>query len=43
MKTKVLGPLSLALVMTGLAATVGPNGPKLTTREVMRAKLESSQ
>ncbi len=43
MKTKALGPLALALVMTGLAATVGPNDPKLTTREVMRAKLDSSQ
>jgi cytochrome c556 len=44
MKTKtILGAVAVAVLMTGLAATVAPNDPKLTTREVMRAKLDSSQ
>lgn len=44
MKTKII--LSLVLVtalFAGLAATVAPNDPKITTREVMKLKLESSQ
>jgi cytochrome c556 len=44
MKTKtILGAVAVAVLVTGLAATVAPNDPKLTTREVMRAKLDSSQ
>lgn len=44
MKTKIiLGAMLGAVLMAGLAATVAPNDPKLTTREVMKAKLESSQ
>jgi cytochrome c556 len=30
-------------MFAGIAATVAPNDPKITTREVMKAKLESSQ
>ncbi len=47
MKTKILLSLALgAALLAGLAATVGPaapNDPKVTTREVMKVKLESSQ
>jgi len=44
MKTKIiLGAVLGAVLMAGLAATVAPNDPKLTTREVLRAKLDSSQ
>ncbi len=44
MKMKIL--LSLVLLgalFAGLAASVAPNDPKVTTREVMKVKLESSQ
>ena len=45
MKTKnLLFAVLLAVAgFTSLAATLAPNDPKLTTREVMRSKLESSQ
>lgn len=44
MKTIVIiSVVSLAVLFACLAAPVGPNDPKLTTREVMRAKLDSSQ
>ena len=44
MKMKiVLWAALLAVVLTSLAATIAPNDPKITTREVMKAKLESSQ
>ncbi|KAF0181456.1 MAG: hypothetical protein FD161_129 [Limisphaerales bacterium] len=44
MKTKtILGAVLGAVLFTSLAATVAPNDPKITTREVMKAKLESSQ
>lgn len=44
MKTKaVLGAVVAAVLISGFAATIAPNDPKLTTREVMKAKLESSQ
>ena len=44
MKTKVAlcGLLSIAL-LAGVAATIAPNDPKITTREIMKLKLESSQ
>lgn len=44
MKTKVAlcGLLSIAL-LAGVAATIAPNEPKITTREIMKLKLESSQ
>lgn len=44
MKTKViLGSVLIAALLTGLAATIAPNDPKVTTREIMKLKLESSQ
>lgn len=44
MKTKIVLPAVLAVVLfAGIAATVAPNEPKVTTREVMKLKLESSQ
>lgn len=44
MKTKhVLGAVLAVALFAGVAATVAPNDPKITTREVMKAKLESSQ
>lgn len=44
MKTRpVLGALLVVALFAGIAATVAPNDPKITTREVMKAKLESSQ
>lgn len=44
MKTKtILGAVLGAVLFASLAATVAPNDPKITTREVMKAKLESSQ
>jgi cytochrome c556 len=44
MKTiAIISAVSIAVFLTCFAATVGPNDPKLTTREVMRAKLDSSQ
>jgi len=44
MKTKIiLGTVLGAVLFAGFAATVAPNDPKITTREVMKAKLESSQ
>ncbi len=42
MKTKHLCWLVFVAVV-GLAASLAPNDPKLTTREVMRSKLDSSQ
>lgn len=44
MKTRpVLSALLVVALFAGIAATVAPNDPKITTREVMKAKLESSQ
>lgn len=44
MKTRpVLSALLGVALFAGIAATVAPNDPKITTREVMKAKLESSQ
>lgn len=44
MKTKIVLSSVLAVVLfAGIAATVAPNEPKVTTREVMKLKLESSQ
>lgn len=44
MKTKtVLSAVLVAAVFACVAATVAPNDPKITTREVMKLKLESSQ
>ncbi len=44
MKTKILLWSVLgAVLLGGLAAAVAPNDPKITTREVMKLKLESSQ
>lgn len=45
MKTKMfwLASLVAGIGFAGLAATLTPNDPKLTTREVMRSKLDSSQ
>lgn len=44
MKTKTVLSAVLALTLfASLAATVAPNDPKITTREVMKLKLESSQ
>lgn len=38
-----MSALLAGVVIAGVAATVAPNDPKITTREVMKAKLESSQ
>lgn len=44
MKTKIMPGLGLvAVLLAGLAATRVPDDPKVTTREVMKLKLESSQ
>ena len=44
MKTKIALSVLLAIgLLAGLAATVAPNDPKITTREIMKLKLESSQ
>lgn len=44
MKTEaILWAALAALLFASLGATVAPNDPKITTREVMKAKLESSQ
>lgn len=44
MKTKtVLSGVLVVALFASIAATVAPNDPKITTREVMKAKLESSQ
>lgn len=44
MKTKILlSTVLVAALFAGLAATVAPNDPKITTREIMKVKLESSQ
>ncbi|MEQ2007543.1 MAG: hypothetical protein ABMA26_12160 [Limisphaerales bacterium] len=44
MKTKtVLSAVLTVAIFAGVAATVAPNDPKITTREVMKLKLESSQ
>ena len=44
MKTKtVLSAVLASALFVGVAATVAPNDPKITTREVMKLKLESSQ
>ncbi len=44
MKTRTVLSIVLAVaLLAGVAATVAPNDPKITTREVMKLKLESSQ
>lgn len=45
MKTKLfwMAALLAGVGLAGGAATLTPNDPKLTTREVMRSKLDSSQ
>ena len=44
MKTKfVLSALLSMGLLAGVAATLTPNDPKITTREIMKLKLESSQ
>lgn len=44
MKTQTVLSVVLAVaLLAGVAASVAPNDPKITTREVMKAKLDSSQ
>lgn len=43
MKMKTVSAVLALALFAGIAATVAPNDPKITTREVMKAKLESSQ
>ena len=44
MKTKLIRTLGLLLVaLLGMAAALAPSEPKLTTREVMKQKLDCSQ